>query len=192
MIDGVKEKRSASARRTCAVLGFRRQTYCRRRQGHRPEEEDGVVADLLHQVTRRFVCWGFGMVFHFLRRQNHPWNHKRVYRIWKEQGLNLRIKPNGQRSSAVDGSAPLHLRQGADPSTGHRCRLERLPGLYPLRQRAGVHLRTDQPVGKEKRRGNKVYPSWQTKPKWADRTLERYLASRVPEPGMVPKHGRIK
>ena len=93
MIDGVKEKRSVSVRRSCAVLGFRRQTYCRRRQGHRPEEADAVVADLLHQVTKRFVCWGFWMVFHFLRRQNHPWNHKRVYRIWKEQGLNLRIRP---------------------------------------------------------------------------------------------------
>ena len=93
MIDGVKGKRSVSARRSCAVLGFRRQTYCRRRQGHRPEEEDGMVADLLRQVTGRFVCWGFWMVFHYLRRQSHPWNHKRVYRIWKELGLNLRLKP---------------------------------------------------------------------------------------------------
>lgn len=93
MIGAVKEKRAVSIRRSCVVLGFRRQTYHRRRQGHRPEEEDGVVADLLRQVTSRFVCWGFWMVFYYLRRQNHPWNHKRVYRIWKEQGLNLRIKP---------------------------------------------------------------------------------------------------
>lgn len=93
MIDEVKGKRSASARRTCVVLGFRRQTYHRRRQGRRPEEVDVVVADLLHRVTKRFVCWGFWMVFHYLRRQNHTWNHKRVYRIWKEQGLHLRLKP---------------------------------------------------------------------------------------------------
>lgn len=93
MIDKVKEKRSASTRRTCVVLGFRRQTYHRRRQGWRPEEVDVVVADLLRQITKRFVCWGFWMVFHYLRRQNHTWNHKRVYRIWKEQELHLRLKP---------------------------------------------------------------------------------------------------
>lgn len=93
MIDQIKAKRLVSARRSCEILGFRRQTYCRRRQGHRPEEEDGLVADLLHQITSRFVCWGFWMVFYYLRRQNHCWNHKRVYRIWKEQGLNLRLKP---------------------------------------------------------------------------------------------------
>lgn len=93
MIDKVKEKRAVSARRGCVVLGFRRQTYYRRRQGRRPEEEDEVVANLLHQITKRFLCWGFWMVFHYLRRQNHPWNHKRVYRIWKEQGLNLNLRP---------------------------------------------------------------------------------------------------
>ncbi len=93
MIDKVKGKRSASARRTCVVLGFRRQTYHRRRQGWRPEEVDAVVAGLLRQITKRFVCWGFWMVFHYLRRQNHAWNHKRVYRVWKEQGLHLRLKP---------------------------------------------------------------------------------------------------
>lgn len=71
MIDQIKSKRLVSARRSCVVLGFRRQTYCRRRQGHRPEEEDGLVADLLHQITRQFVCWGFWMVFYYLRRQNY-------------------------------------------------------------------------------------------------------------------------
>jgi len=114
MIDGVKEKRSVSARRSCAVLGFRRQTYCRRRQGHRPEEEDGAVADLLHQVTRRFVCWGFWMVFHFLRRQNYTWNHKRVYRIWKEQGLNLRIRPQRPKIKRkfLELLAPKRINEG--------------------------------------------------------------------------------
>lgn len=93
MIDEVSRGNNISVRRSCGVLGFRRQTYYRRKQGHRPEELDQVIADLLHQVTKRFVAWGFWMVFHYLRRQSRPWNHKRVYRIWKEEELHLRLPP---------------------------------------------------------------------------------------------------
>ena len=82
-----------SVRRSCAVLGFRRQSYYHRKRGHRPEERDQEIADLLYQATQRFIAWGFWMVFHYLRRQGHPWNHKRVYRIWKAEGLHLRLPP---------------------------------------------------------------------------------------------------
>ena len=71
MIDEVKTDEKISVRRSCGVLGFRRQTYYRRRQGHRPEELDQVIAELLHQITKRFIAWGFWMVFHYLRRQGH-------------------------------------------------------------------------------------------------------------------------
>ena len=32
-------------------------------------------------------------MFDWIRNQRHPWNHKRVYRVYKELELNLRIKP---------------------------------------------------------------------------------------------------
>lgn len=82
-----------SVRRRSLVLGIRRQSYYRRKQGHRPEERDAEIADLLHRATKRFVAWGFWLVFHYLRRQGRPWNHKRVYRIWKAEGLHPRLPP---------------------------------------------------------------------------------------------------
>ena len=91
MIDQIKMQGLCSIRRCCGVLGFRRQTYYKRKRGHRPEQEDDHIAVLLHQTTKRFVAWGFWLVFHFLRRQGYEWNHKRVYRVWKQEKLNLRL-----------------------------------------------------------------------------------------------------
>ena len=43
MIDQVKVDQKTSVRKSCAVLGFRRQTYYDRKQGHRPEELDRYI-----------------------------------------------------------------------------------------------------------------------------------------------------
>lgn len=91
MIDSIKASLDSSIRRISRVLGFRRQTYHSRKKGHRPEQEDDRIAQALHQTTQRFIAWGFWLVFYFLRRQGHQWNHKRVYRVWKQEQLNLRV-----------------------------------------------------------------------------------------------------
>ena len=88
---------SLSIRRKSKTLGLRRQSYYRRKQGHRPEEEDTVIAEILHATTKRFIAWGFWMVFHFLRKQGHEWNHKKVYRIWKSEELHLRRPPKRKK-----------------------------------------------------------------------------------------------
>lgn len=82
-----------SIRRRCLVLGIRRKTYYRRKKGHRPEQRDLEVIAQLKEVTTKYLAWGFWMVFHFLRNQGYIWNHKRVYRIWKAEGLHLRVVP---------------------------------------------------------------------------------------------------
>ena len=97
MIDQVGQQRQQSVRRNCRVLGLRRQTYHRRRQGYRPEERDGELQDLLERTAQRFLAWGFWMIFHFLRNQGHAFNHKRVYRVWTQAGLHLRLPPKRPR-----------------------------------------------------------------------------------------------
>ncbi|MBK8702919.1 MAG: hypothetical protein IPN33_04440 [Saprospiraceae bacterium] len=59
MIDLCKERSGGSVRRSCRVLGLRRQTYYRRKQGFRIEERDKELIELLHGVTKRFIAWGF-------------------------------------------------------------------------------------------------------------------------------------
>ena len=53
-----------------------------------------MIADWLLAVTKRHRNWGFKLSFLYLRNvKGFRWNHKRVYRIYKELELNLRIKP---------------------------------------------------------------------------------------------------
>jgi putative transposase len=57
-------------------------------------DENAVIADWLIRLTQANRTWGFGMCFYYLRNVKHfDWNHKRVYRIYRELELNLRIKP---------------------------------------------------------------------------------------------------
>ena len=56
--------------------------------------ENELIADWLVRLTANKKNWGFGLCFLFLRNvKGYRWNHKRVYRIYKELELNLRIKP---------------------------------------------------------------------------------------------------
>jgi len=52
------------------------------------------MAEWLIKITSTWRNWGFGLCFLYLRNvKEFKWNHKRVYRIYKELELNLRIKP---------------------------------------------------------------------------------------------------
>jgi putative transposase len=54
-----------------------------------------VVSQALLQLASEHRTWGFGLMFLHLRNvQGKPWNHKRVYRIYCQLKLNLRIKPH--------------------------------------------------------------------------------------------------
>ena len=48
-------------------------------------------------LTETHKRWGFGLCFAYLRNvKGFRWNHKRVYRIYRELELHLRIKPRAR------------------------------------------------------------------------------------------------
>ena len=60
----------------------------------RLSNENVEITDWLLRLTTTHKRWGFGLCFLYLRNvKGFGWNHKRVYRIYRELELNLRIKP---------------------------------------------------------------------------------------------------
>lgn len=55
--------------------------------------DDGDIAEKLRQLAERKPRWGFGKMYQRLRNQGYRWNHKRVRRVYREERLNLRLKP---------------------------------------------------------------------------------------------------
>ncbi len=80
-----------SIRFACVVMGISESSYY-----YLPKLSDAnaQIADWLLRLTTTHRRWGFGLCFLYLRNvKGYRWNHKRVYRIYRELELNLRIKP---------------------------------------------------------------------------------------------------
>jgi putative transposase len=85
------EARGASIRQACADFAVSETCY---RYQRRLSDGNAVIADWLLRLTFNQKNWGFGMCYLYLRNvKRFAWNHKRVYRIYRELELNLRIKP---------------------------------------------------------------------------------------------------
>lgn len=80
-----------SIRLACDIFQVSETWY---RYSAKKNAENGEIADWLMRLTDNHRNWGFGLCFLYLRNvKGFGWNHKRVYRIYRELELNLRIKP---------------------------------------------------------------------------------------------------
>lgn len=85
------QQREISIRLACETYGISETCY---RYQASLSADNRIIADLLLRLTHNQRNWGFGLCFLYLRNvKGHPWNHKRVYRIYRELELNIRIKP---------------------------------------------------------------------------------------------------
>src|SRR5690606_16376926 len=89
------EKRDA-ARYLVAEHGLSRARACRalklsRSSWYRPgiRERDEAIIAALNALVEKRPRWGFWKCYDGLRLAGHPWNHKRVYRVYKAMKLNL-------------------------------------------------------------------------------------------------------
>lgn len=85
------QEKGVTIRVACLAFGISESCY---RYEATLADENSEIADWLIRLTHNERNWGFGMCYYFLRNvKGYGWNHKRVYRIYRELELNLRIKP---------------------------------------------------------------------------------------------------
>jgi putative transposase len=94
-----------STRRLCRVLSV---SLASLRYQHTLQPANELIAQRLVTLSQQHKSWGFLLMFLYLRNEQahescalktgqapiRRWNHKRVYRIYCELSLNLRIKPH--------------------------------------------------------------------------------------------------
>jgi putative transposase len=101
-------ERQISIRLACDTFSI--SEHCYRYQATGKAENDDI-ADWLIRLTDNHRNWGFGMSYLYLRNvKGRRWNHKRVYRIYRELELNLRIRP--KKRMVREKPEPLTVPQG--------------------------------------------------------------------------------
>jgi putative transposase len=85
-------------RRACRVVLLHRTTWYYKRKGKKNEQ---LLRARMREIAQTRVRYGMGRIFTLLRREGWSDNHKRVHRLYKLEGLNLRIKrPRRNRAAA--------------------------------------------------------------------------------------------
>jgi putative transposase len=93
-----------SLRKVCAALRLSRQTYLYRSSAR----DSTAVVMRMNEITQTRVHYGYRRVHVLLRREGFKDNHKRVYRLYKAQGLSLRYK-RPKRNKAAQLRQPKKL-----------------------------------------------------------------------------------
>lgn len=88
-------------RRACRVFGFHRSSI--RYQRVRPTQD--ALRVRLHDLANVRVRYGYRRLHILLRREGWEINHKRTYRLYREEGLALKRKRPKRHRSAVSRMA---------------------------------------------------------------------------------------
>ena len=80
-----RKKIGSSERRTCRAIGLSRSTHHYRKV---PKDEDSLRLALI-RLAKQYGRYGYRKITELLKIEGWQINHKRVERIWREEGLQL-------------------------------------------------------------------------------------------------------
>lgn len=95
MIVSLRENHQFSERQACIIVGLCRSSY---RYEAKPKN-DTVIRDRLRELAEQRHRFGAPRLHILLRREGYLINHKRTERLYREEGLSLRLKKRKKRQS---------------------------------------------------------------------------------------------
>jgi len=100
----VQRTLNVSERRACQVLGQARSTQ---RYRHTRPDQDRLLVRRMDELRRKRPRYGYRMIWKMLGREGWRVNLKRVHRLWKEAGWQIRRKAKKRRrlGSRENGSS---------------------------------------------------------------------------------------
>jgi len=105
-VDWAMTEKSYSQRRACTLAGIDPRVY--RRKSARPTDSDLRVR--LKELSGERCRFGYRRLHILLKREGWDVNGKKLYRIYREEGLTVRKR--GGRKRAVGTRAPMAIPQG--------------------------------------------------------------------------------
>ena len=96
-----------SERRACQVLGQARSTQ--RRERHIPDDEARLVAEMVELATH-YGRYGYRRITAMLRWEGWKVNHKRVERLWRQEGLKVPSRQRKRRRLWLHDGSCVRLR----------------------------------------------------------------------------------
>jgi putative transposase len=86
-----------SVNRASRICALSRSMYYRAPK----KKDDDIIREELSKLAKEHIRWGFKKMQATLRRSGQPWNHKRVRRIYRALGLNIRKRPKKRLPSRM-------------------------------------------------------------------------------------------
>ena len=80
---------NVSAWFACRVIGQHRTTQRHRPRSQTPTDPDAAPREWLRQWAHDHPRWGFRRAYHAARAEGWYVNHKRLQRLWREEGLRV-------------------------------------------------------------------------------------------------------
>ncbi|GAA5022067.1 transposase [Marivirga lumbricoides] len=94
-----------SISRACLLVNFSRSNYY-----YKNKKDDIELIDTLSALAEKHAGYGFWKLYKRLRKTGYPWNHKRIYRIYRLLNLSMRSKSKKRLPARV--KQPLVVPEG--------------------------------------------------------------------------------
>ena len=103
----VQKRLEVSERRACLVL---EQPRSSQRYPSQPREAERELAGRMLELVKRHPRYGYRRIWALLREEGFTINRKRVYRLWRQEGLKVPVKRHKKRRLGTSQNGIVHHR----------------------------------------------------------------------------------